>query len=248
MKQVDHFSQQAKQYALHRPSYPQALFDYIVRHCKDKKIVWDCATGNGQAAVILAIYFEKVIATDISKSQLQHAQDHPQISYLYAEATDSDLADQSVDLITVAQALHWLDADAFWREVSRVARPGGTVACWGYGMLHVNEAVDAVMLRYYHKIVGPYWPARRRHIETHYRNISFPFEPIADPQMNISLDWTMDQLLQYFGTWSATQYYKNDRGTDPLPLIEAEMKEAWGDTNLTKKVSWPLFLKMGIVK
>lgn len=134
MNTPGHFSQQAAQYSRFRPTYPPELFSFIMSHCSHRDRVWDCATGNGQAAVFLSKYFEKVEATDMSASQLSHAKQLPNINYILSKAESANFPNDYFDLITVAQALHWLDAEAFWKEVKRVGKKGGTVACWGYGM------------------------------------------------------------------------------------------------------------------
>lgn len=241
----DHFSQQAAQYSRFRPTYPAALFSYILAHCTHRGRVWDCATGNGQAATILAEYFNEVEATDRSPSQLSHATHLPHINYTLSPAESTTFPDDHFDLITVAQALHWLDTDAFWQEVRRVGKKGGTVACWGYGMFRTSPAIDLVLDRCYTEILGPYWPPRRRHIETAYQNIPFPFEKIPDPNLSIELSWDLEMTLAYFGTWSATRRYINDRNADPIPLVREALLTVWGDPKEEKTVRWPLFLLMG---
>ncbi len=126
----DHFSGIAAQYAQARPHYPAALFDWLAAHCAKRTLAWDCGAGNGQASVALAAYFEQVHATDISAAQLAEAPAHPRIHYRVAPADASALPSHTADLITVAQALHWFDLDAFYAEARRVLRPGGLIAAW----------------------------------------------------------------------------------------------------------------------
>src|SRR5947209_15554910 len=103
----DLFSSQADVYAKYRPTYPQELFDYILRFVKERESVWDCATGNGQAANVLANYFQTVEATDISEAQLKNAVKKENIYYQICPAERTPFADNSFDLITVATAYHW---------------------------------------------------------------------------------------------------------------------------------------------
>src|SRR4051812_7637390 len=98
----DHFSGHADRYGAFRPTYPSALFEYLGSISKGHGLAWDCATGNGQAAVALAPFFDSVIATDASRKQLDQATPHAKVRYLAAPAEESTLPDGSVDLVTVA--------------------------------------------------------------------------------------------------------------------------------------------------
>jgi hypothetical protein len=46
-------------------------------------------------------------------------------------------------------------------------------------------------------------------------------------------------------SWSSTQYYRKDRGADPIELIRADLEKAWGDPETARKVSWNLYLRVG---
>ncbi|HTQ81570.1 MAG TPA: class I SAM-dependent methyltransferase, partial [Thermoanaerobaculia bacterium] len=176
----DHFSGHAASYAAHRPGYPPELFAYVTSLTAGKDLAWDCATGNGQAAVALAETFDQVIATDASPQQLAHAPAHPRIEYRVATAEDSGLAPASIDLLTVAQAVHWFDFDRFYAEARRVLRPGGAIALWTYNLLRhpaLNELIDHLS----QKIVGAYWPPERRWVDEDYRNLPFPFPELPSP-------------------------------------------------------------------
>ena len=124
---ADHFSRISAGYAAYRPGYPEALFDAVARAAPARRLAWDCATGTGQAAVGLAGRFQRVIATDASRRQVRDGVPHPRVRYAATEAERSALRTRSADLVTVAQALHWLDLEPFYAEVRRVLVPGGRV-------------------------------------------------------------------------------------------------------------------------
>jgi ubiquinone/menaquinone biosynthesis C-methylase UbiE len=242
----DHFSTVAKRYADFRPHYPAALFDYLATLVPRNSLVWDCAAGNGQAAVDLAQRFEKVIATDASREQIASAKPHPDIEFRVAPAEQSGLADKSVALITVAQALHWFDLERFYTEANRVLRPNGVLAVWAYGINEVEgEAVDQLAQDFYSKTVGPYWPPERKLVEEAYRTIPFPFSELAPPSFRMKAQWTLDQLLGYFSTWSATNRFIKATRRNPLGPLSAELSRVWGDPNSTRFVVWPVSLRVG---
>ncbi len=199
----DHFSKQADRYTQFRPHYPAELFRFLATLPARTERAWDCGTGNGQAAVVLAEFFDEVVATDPSAGQIEHACEHPRVRYQVAPAEAVPLADGSTDLVTVAQALHWFDHPRFYDEVRRVLRPAGAIAAWGYGLAVITPEVDAVVQHLYADLLGPYWPPERRKIEERYATIPFPFAEVPDPGFAMAAEWSLDDLLGYLGTWSS---------------------------------------------
>jgi SAM-dependent methyltransferase len=242
----DHFAPVAASYADFRPTYPQALFAWLASVVARHELAWDCAAGSGQASVDLATHFTQVVATDASPAQIGAALPHPRIEYRVAPAESSGLADASVDLITVAQALHWFDLPGFYDEVRRVLRPTGALAVWTYGVLTVEgAAVDELVQRFYHDTVGPYWPAERRHVEDGYRSLPFPFAEIAPPPFSMAASWTLAELLGYFRSWSATGRFIAANGRDPVAALERQLTPLWGAPDRRRLVTWPLSLRVG---
>ncbi len=110
----DHFFKRANDYGRYRPSYPDKLFKYLSSISPTQDYAWDCATGNGQAAIGVAKYFKSVLATDASENQIKNAVQNNRIDYIVSAFDDIEVESHSVDLIVVAQALHWFDTDAFF--------------------------------------------------------------------------------------------------------------------------------------
>jgi len=242
----DHFSGVANRYANFRPHYPAALFDYLATLVPRSAVVWDCACGNGQASLDLAARFDKVIATDASQEQIASATPHAEIEYRTAPAEQSGLPDSSVGLVTVAQAVHWFDFERFYAEVKRVLAPTGVVAVWAYGIQAVEgDEANQLVLEFYEQTVGPYWPPERKLVEEGYRTIPFPFAEIVAPAFRMEAHWTLDQLLGYLSTWSATSRYIKANGCNPLKLLAADLKLVWGDAEAPRHIVWPLTLRLG---
>jgi SAM-dependent methyltransferase len=244
----DHFSGHAPQYEAFRPIYPAALFAHLAALAPGRDLAWDCATGNGQAALAIAPYFRSVLATDASPQQIAQARPHASVRYEVAPAERAPLPDAAVDLVTVAQALHWFNRPRFYAEVRRVARPGGILAAWSYGLHAISPEVDAVVHRLYAEILGEYWPPERRWVEEEYKTLWFPFEEVVAPSFPMTERWDFARLLGYLGTWSATQRYQQAKhGADPLDLVRAGLRDAWGDPNREREILWPLYLRIGRV-
>src|SRR5689334_969018 len=218
------FTTVAREYANFRPGYPPELFAWLARAVSARDAVWDCGCGSGQASVALAGHFQVVHATDVAAEQIAAAKPHPRVRYSVAPAEHSGLPDASVDLVTVAQALHWFDVDAFYAEARRVARADALIAVWNYPRPRfVDPELDRVFLEFYDGVVGPYWPAGRRHIEANYTTLSFPFTEMDHPAFGLELDWPFEQVIGYVSSWSATAQYRKALGQDPVPLLRASL-------------------------
>ncbi len=245
-RRSDHFSGVAGHYASHRPGYPDALFTHLADLAPGRALAWDCAAGSGQAGSGLAARFRQVVATDASHGQLAAGPGRPNVARWVAAAEASGLPDESVDLIAVAQALHWFDLDRFYREANRVLAPRGILAAWSYGVMKVDgREINHRVRRFYGKTVGPYWPPERRLVETGYRTLPFPFPELESPGFAMEANWTLPDLLGYLRSWSATGRYLAERGRDPVAGLEDELSPLWGDPAARRMVSWPLALRIG---
>ena len=240
----DHFSGVAAQYAANRPRYPDALFVWLAALAPARTLVWDAGCGNGQASTALALHFARVIATDASVPQIANTEPHPRVEYSVGGETNPALADRSVDLVTVAQALHWFDRPRFYAEAERVLTQAGVLAVWTYDLAEIDPAIDAVVYPWYHDTLGSYWPAERAHVESQYRDIGFPYSVLATPSFEMSMQWTRAQFIAYLHTWSAVTQYATRTGGDAMQLVRPGLECAWPETH-RKLVRWPLTLLAG---
>ena len=255
MQPLDRFSGHADLYAQYRIDYPSELYDFVLSFTQNRQTAWDCATGNGQVASALAEFFEQVEATDISETQLILAVKKPTINYQISSAEQTPFADQTFDLITVAQALHWFDVSAFHQEVRRVARPGAVIAEWGYGLVQLGQSSpdpsrsgpnpDSIMLDFYRNRIGPYWDPQRKYIDNAYATLPFPFADAQRAEFTVRRTWSLDRFLNYLRTWSAVRQYIHENEEDPISGLGVELAPVWGDGE--REVRFPVFLRVGRV-
>jgi len=210
-----------------------------------RELAWDCATGSGQAALELARRFQRVVATDASEKQIAQAPPRSGMTYRVAPAEDSGLETETVDLVTVAQALHWFDRPRFYAEVGRILVPGGVIAVWSYQLASVDGRVDRVIRHLHSDVVGAYWPPERALVERGYASLSFPFAEISPPPFLMEETWDLAQLVGYLGTWSAVQRYREKTRGDPIERVRPDLERAWGDPEAPRVVRWPLSLRAG---
>jgi SAM-dependent methyltransferase len=188
-----------------------------------------------------------VIATDASAAQVAVAAPHANVLYRVASAEASGLDPSSVDIVTVAQALHWFQLAPFYAEVERVLRPGGVLAAWTYGVVHVAGAsIDKLLQQFYWGTLQSYWPAERELVESGYRTLSFPYPQLPSPVFAMQEEWSLSQLIGYSRSWSATARYAERNGSDPALLLEKSLLPEWGDPQLLRCISWPLSLRIGM--
>ncbi len=244
---ADRFGAVAGDYALFRPTYPAALFDLLAGLAPGRRIAWDCATGNGQAACALAAHFDRVVASDASPAQLAAARSHAGVLYVRARAEAAPLASASTDLVTVAQALHWLDIASFWREARRVLARDGIVAVWCYSLCRIAPDIDPIVDSFYRHTVGPFWAPERVLTETGYRTVLFPFTELDLRAPDMTAELTLPALLGYIGTWSATEAYRAARRDEPLIPLREALAPLWGGDDHPRLVRWPLHLRVGRV-
>jgi SAM-dependent methyltransferase len=241
----DHFSGHARDYARFRPSYPNALIDWLAENATVEALAWDAGCGSGQLSVLLARRFQRVIATDASAEQLARATRHRRVEYRNSRAEESGIAAESVDLAVAAQAVHWFDLPAYYREVRRTGRPDSMVALVGYGEIAVGGSVDEVISRFYNGVLAPYWPPERRLVEEGYRSLPFPFEEVETPSLEMEAEWGVDELLGYIGTWSAVAALVKSAGPNALRSFGDALAESWGAGPAVRRVRWPLSLRAG---
>ncbi len=247
MRFEDHFSKQAQVYAQYRPHYPSKLFVYLASIAPGRQMAWDCGTGNGQAAIELIKHFDRVVATDASSDQIAQALPHARIDYRVEPAEEVSLAADTVDLVTVAVAVHWFDLERFYREVRRTLKASGVLAVWTYHLPVIEPRVDQILTTYYAEILSGYWPERFRYVDDRYRTLPFPFKELQPPRFEMEAEWDLSQLVGFLESWSATQRYEQAKGHHPITLIWQELIAAWGEPERRRLIRWPLHLRIGKV-
>lgn len=239
------FEQGGRAYARFRPEYPPALAAFLASVAPDHRLAVDVGCGNGQLTQLLAPHFGAVVGLDPSADQIANIVSHERITYQCAPAEQLPLADGSASLITAAQAAHWFNLPAFYKEVRRIAEPGCVLALISYGVLNLDGALNERFQTFYRDEIGPYWPPERKLVDTGYATIDFPFEELAAPPMEIGVDWRLSEFLGYLLTWSAVRR-AHEAGREEVFLEFADdISALWGDGNTRRTIAWPINMRIG---
>lgn len=241
----DNFSIQSDIYLKYRPHYPKELFLFLSSLTKEHNSAWDCGTGNGQAAVGLADFYKKVIATDPSKQQLQNAIPNKKVIYKNEKAEYNSIESDSIDIVTAANSLHWFDFDIFYASVKRVLKKNGVFAAWTYGPPSVSPEVDNIIKHFHDIILDEYWLSENRLTENEYRTIPFPFQRIGCPDFYCSKEFDLDEMIGYLNTWSAVQRYILNNNKNPADDLFPDLLKVWKDKDFKKVFTWKLVLMTG---
>lgn len=241
----DNFSVQAGIYAKYRPQYPKELYTYLASLTKEHSLAWDCGTGNGQAAVGLADYYDKIIATDPSEEQIRNCFPHTKVRYLVEKAERTFIPSGSVDLLTVANAMHWFDLDLFYNKAKRVLKKNGIIAAWCYVAPSVSPEINNVIKVLHDVTLDAFWQPENRLVEKEYSTIPFPFTELAAPEFVCEKMMSLNDLVGYLTTWSAVQRFIKANQYNPTDLVREKLSMLWPDPAAEKKHTWILTLKVG---
>lgn len=234
------FNLKSGQYAQSRPRYPRNFYDFLISFVNHQEILWDCACGNGQVAIDLVGDFKKVFATDINENQIKNAFKHPKINYAVSPSENTSFPNNYFDLIGVAQAMHWFDLDAFFKEVDRVLKPDGILAIFGYGFVKINHEVDQILEQVLHSEIDKYWSEGNSLLISEFKGVDFPFKNIDTPSFNMNQAWQRTDLLTYLDTWSAVKRYNEKNNSNIVEILKQHLEPLW-DSNEYKTAKMDLY-------
>ena len=125
------FTGKAEVYAKARPGYPDAAIEYINSLGSQNAIFADIGAGTGKFAELIAQKGYTVLAvepnTDMREQLTAALLPYKNAKIISGSAEATGLLDHSVDVITCAQALHWFDLEAFWKECRRIGKQDSIV-------------------------------------------------------------------------------------------------------------------------
>lgn len=227
----------ASLYSKYRPTYPKSVIETIASYVTNRGgslgVALDVACGSGQSTFYLKDTFKKIIGVDISKAQLEEAnskcraQNIHNIQFRLGSAMELPVESESVDVVTTAQALHWLDIDGFFAECRRVLKHKGCLAVYGYGnVCLVNKQCNILVSNFYRNTLKGCWHDARCHIDEEYRSIHLPFSNTQRIDMSMPYSTTLEAFIGYVSSWSGYQKYCEDHPENKvLEDMSASMRQ-----------------------
>lgn len=240
------FQQGGASYAAHRPDYPGDLLAFLAGQAPARQLAVDIGCGSGQLTLALAGHFERVMGIDPSASQIMHAQAADNIQYRQAEAETVDIAPLKADLIVAAQAAHWFDLPAFYKNLGKFAKDHALLALITYGVPRLTGDEQADFADLYWGRIHDFWPPARQHVENGYANFDFPFAEISLPALSISCQWGRADILGYVQTWSSVKAAYNAGQGEVVTQFLRDLGQLWGDQ--IREISWPLQGRLGFIQ
>lgn len=128
---IDNFTNKAEAYAKGRPGYPKEAIDKIRELASKETVFADIGAGTGKFTKELAEYGYHIYAVepnaDMRKQLINTLKPYDNVKIIEGTAETTTLPNHSVDILTVAHALHWFDLEAFRTECHRIMKPNGLV-------------------------------------------------------------------------------------------------------------------------
>ena len=253
----------ALKYSKYRPTYPKSLVDVLLRYLSkyscSRDTVVDVGCGSGQSTFQLEEHFDKCIGVDISAAQVKEAQEKSKlrprenVTFSVGSATDIPVESNTVDLVTIAQAWHWIpQISSFYSECKRVLKPNGCLAVYGYGnVCLLNEAANAIVKDFYLNTLKGCWHSERSHIDNEYSEVVLPFKNTERHDLVMPKEMTLSDFMGYVSSWSGYEKYcettpKNNTLAEMEAKIKAELTtESVCSSDIELNMVFPLFVILG---
>ncbi|MCA9683054.1 MAG: class I SAM-dependent methyltransferase, partial [Myxococcales bacterium] len=132
-----------------RPPYPDSLYRRVFASVAEPRtLAVDLGAGTGLVSAVLGQHFARVCAVEPDPAMASILREAaPDTELVVSPAEQADFTEGSVDLVTCANAFHWMDVPVVARSVARWLRPGGIFAGWRYPMPTIPERVSALVAR-----------------------------------------------------------------------------------------------------
>lgn len=202
------FGHAAEEFQRYRPDYPAALYDHILAQVSEQSrgCAMDLGAGTGRVTAHLLPYFREVISVEPDRGMAAKIVERfPQAMVREATVEDHVQPAESVDLITIANALHWMEADRVFANTRVWLRPGGILAVCDLPLPKATATIEALTLA---ELRGPWKPHRDPRLR---RDLIWQDQVRGAPGFKIIEETRFTHVIpmtpqDYVGFWRSTSY------------------------------------------
>jgi SAM-dependent methyltransferase len=202
------FGHAAEEFERYRPDYPRELFERIlaVVPAEHRERAMDLGAGTGKSTRALILRFHEVIAVEPDPGMAAKlAEEIPRAIVRNATAEACLQAEASVDLVTIANALHWMDASRVFANVHNWLRGEGILAVYDRPLPKATPAIDAIVLA---ELRGGWKPHRDPRLK---RDLTWEKEVRDAPGFELVEETKFSYAVamsprDYAGFWRSTSY------------------------------------------
>jgi SAM-dependent methyltransferase len=202
------FGPAAEEFQRYRPDYPLELYDRILARVpqQSRERAMDLGAGTGMVARNLIPHFHEVIAVEPdAQMAAKIAELCPQAVIRIVSAEECEQPRGTVDLITIANALHWMNAERVFANVIRWLRPEGVLAVFDRPLPKAGPKIDAVTKEEFRGPWRSYRDPRLNRADTYREQLR------ATPGLSILEESKIPHFVpmsaqEYAGFWSSTSY------------------------------------------
>ena len=226
------------------PEYPTELIEAIIDNFAKKKrtdTVLDIGYGGGQATFDLALHFKQVLAWDFDIDILELADERIRKEKIKnikleqkSEENITELKDESLKLVVVAQSLHDIDGEKFFSVIIPKISPGGGIAIISGGFIAPDGIFGRKILeerdRVLSKVVKKYIRVSNKKVEKSMENVNKKdyttmladagFSDISDDIYEQEIERSTDQII---GWLYANQLFAKDKFGQKSGKFEKEL-------------------------
>lgn len=243
------FGAAAEAYSTFRPDYSSEIFDRILGAIpQDRRgLAIDLGAGTGRATRVLLDHFAHVIAVEPDPLMVVKLRAIALRADVHAvKAEDFAHEPETVDLVNIATALHWMDVPCVMELVTRWLRPGGILAVYGSDFPRTPKPVHAIIREEFAK----HWDQFRHE---RLRRKEFPHSIIrAAPGLEIFEESTISHVVpmtphEYAGFCRSTSYgsaYGHSLADEEAYWrdLESRFTNAWREDKFPVDSKFYLFL------
>ena len=224
----------AAHYSAYRPPLHKIILDKALPRAGKRHAGLDIGCGTGYSALALANFCDYVIGVEPAKPMLHYAEKHDKVNYVNASGEQIPLAARSMDIVTLAGSLNYIELKSLIDELLRICRAGSEVVIYDFEVVLVD----------FEKYLG-LGPGECSPDYDHSANLSgyVDVEEIAVVEEQLSLEASSLEIAQMLLSDSSrhNSLCEKYHTLSPLRSVESDIKAMDTTTDITINIFYSLY-------